>query len=81
MIRPEKHMSLKYCLLNVSAEILSQLRGLLSLPIDELEVMVSEKLGTESEANFVRALTLLYAIGILDFDIESDMIYLVQKGT
>ena len=76
MIRPDKYINLNTCVLSLSAAILADLRKQLAIPIAELEERVVKKFGEHARRNFLPALSLLFLLGKLRFDLSSDAIFL-----
>lgn len=81
MIRPEKYMKLEQCTLSVAAALLREIRSVPALPLGQLEDLVSARQGHAALANLQNALSLLYLIGMIDYDETADAIlYLEREG-
>lgn len=78
MIRPTRYLDISTCVLRVSSIILTQLIQYQVIQLDELKQIVISKLGSDSRFNFTNALGLLYLIGKIDYDLDSDAIHLLS---
>jgi hypothetical protein len=67
-------MDLDSCVLNVSAAILAELHGLRAVSLGELHEFIAARVGDDAKHNFAAALSLLYAVGVIDYDVEADAI-------
>ena len=74
MIRPTKYMKLDTCVLRVSAVLLAGIREFLAIPITEIEASVEAQLGEDGLANVHQALSLLFLLGLIEYDEGSDAI-------
>ena len=79
MIIPDKYTDFNKCLLYISSKILTVLKNVRKLKLLKLEKIISNyNISTESN-EFKYALDLLYCLGIIDFEITTDEIYLVRE--
>lgn len=74
MIRPAKHVDLNTCVLSVSAAILSELQRAKAIPLDELDEVIQTRIDATARFNFIPALNLLFLLGSVDYDQDSDAI-------
>lgn len=79
MIRPTKYMDPKTCVLNVSSEILSELLKINAITLQELDTLIQTRIDEKARINFISAISFLYLLGCLDYDIESDAIYYIKE--
>ena len=79
MIRPTKYMDPKTSVLNVSAEILAELLKINAITLQELDSLIQTRINEKARINFIPAVSFLYLLGCLDYDIESDAIYYIKE--
>lgn len=79
MIRPTKYMDLDSSVLNVAANLLLEMKTHPAVSLDELHGIVLTRMGEPASVNFLPALTLLYAVGKVDYDDTADAIYLLKR--
>jgi hypothetical protein len=77
MIRPTKYLNLKTCLLNVASIILLELKQFHALRLAELEDKVRVSVADNARFNYIPALNFLFVAGIIDYDLETDSVYLL----
>ncbi|MCB2178939.1 hypothetical protein KQH61_03365 [bacterium] len=78
MIRPTKHMDLKTSVINISSEIISMLLKTSAVKLEEVENIVVNKYGQDAKFNITKALSFLYLLGIIDYEIQADAIYTLE---
>ena len=78
MIMPDKYTNLNLSLVNIGGVILKSLYNCPIQKYDDLENYVSASLGDNARLLFVQALSFLYALGKISYQINSDSINLVQ---
>lgn len=74
MLIPAKYMDLHSSVINVSAVVLSQFGDKNVVGLDELEETIETRMGEAASYNFFPALSLLYALGKIDYDEKTDSI-------
>ena len=74
MIRPTKYTDLKTSVISVSAIIIAEMKQLSAINLDELREVVIDRLGDDAKINFLPSLSLLYALGKLNYDSDVDAI-------
>ena len=79
MIRPTKYMDPKTSVLNVSTEILAELLKINAITLQELDSLIQTRIDEKARINFISAISFLYLLGCLDYDIESDAIYYIKE--
>ncbi len=75
---PDKYTNLNLSLVNIGGVILKSLYNCPIQKYDDLENYVSASLGDNARLLFVQALSFLYALGKISYQINSDSINLVQ---
>lgn len=81
MIRPTKYLDLDTCVLNVAAQIVSSLRRNGVMKYDELLTRLQNIISDAVRFEFVLALDLLFLLGKINYDSDSDSIALAgQEG-
>ena len=78
MLSPEKYMDLDKSILMVTSIVLKRMRRDKILKTDILLSYVQNKVGDEIQETFLSALTLLYALGKIDYLDKNDTLYLVD---
>jgi len=74
MIQPTKYMALEESVINVSAEILSELFQTKVIALNDLDGLIRARLGESARFNFLSAVNLLYLTGKLDYDEDTDAV-------
>jgi hypothetical protein len=72
MIRPTKYLDLDACVLNVAAHILSRMSEVSVLTYDEMLNSVETNLTPRARNEFVLALDLLFLLGRISYQEETD---------
>jgi hypothetical protein len=72
MIRPTKYLDLDACVLNVAAHILSRMSAVSVVTYDEMLKSVETTLTPRARNEFVLALDLLYLLGKISYQEETD---------
>jgi hypothetical protein len=72
MIKPDRYTDPKISILNISALILSELNEFYSIQYDNLLNKTITDLGDEAKTNFPYALSLLYLVGKLKYNQQTD---------
>ncbi len=80
MIRPSKYLDLKTCVLHLASVILSELKQYRAVQLEELDLTIRHKLGEDARFNFLPALNFLLLAGSIDYDLESDTVFLLKKS-
>lgn len=79
MIRPTKYLDLRTSVLSVSVVIIDALLRSQRVTITELDETVQTRVGTEGRTNFVPALSFLYLLGTIDYDLKLDAVTLLVR--
>lgn len=79
MIRPTKYMDPNTSILNVSAEVLAELMKTSIRTLQELDELVQTRIEEKARINFIPAINLLYLIGCIDYDVETDAVYYLKE--
>lgn len=66
-------------ILNISAEVLSDLLKTHIISLQELDEQIQARLGEKVRTNFISALDFLYLLGCLDYDNNVDAVYLETR--
>lgn len=72
MIKPDRYTDPRISIINISALILSELNEFYSIQYDNLLRQITLSLGDEARTNFPYALNLLYLLGKLKYDQQTD---------
>lgn len=81
MIRPTKYMDLNASVLNVAAEVLTELQRFGAIPLPELSETIASRVGASAKYNFFPALSLLYMTGKIEYDADVDaIVYLLKRA-
>jgi hypothetical protein len=81
MIRPTKYMDLTVNILAIATEILSELERTHIVSLEELDAQIQARINEKARINFIPSLNLLYILGCLDYDSETDaVVYLRNSG-
>jgi hypothetical protein len=72
MIKPDRYTDPKISIINISALILSELNEFYSIQYDILLNKIIVSLGDKAKNNFPYALNLLYLLGKLRYEQETD---------
>jgi hypothetical protein len=75
MLRPSKHTDLNTCILNVGSLILDQLSRYGPTKYDDMVINLKEELGDNARFQVGTSLSLLYLLGLIDYDQNSDTIF------
>ena len=75
MLRPSKHTDLNTCILNVGSLILDQLAGYGPTKYDDMVMNLKEELGDNARFQVGPSLNLLYLLGLIEYDQNSDTIF------
>jgi hypothetical protein len=81
MIRPTKYLDLDACVLNVAAHILSRMSEVSVLTYDEMLKSVETNLTARARNEFVLALDLLFLLGRISYQEETDTLCAVLPDT
>ena len=76
MIVPTKYMDLRTSLISVASAILEMLVGHHRVSMLELDETVQNRLGAAARFNFLSALNFLFLVGVIDYDIDNDVVVL-----
>lgn len=76
MIRPTKHLDLQSCVLQLSHIILRELANSRALPLRDIESIIDKSAPPPARRNLVATLTLLHGLGLVDYDLQTDALYL-----
>jgi hypothetical protein len=79
MIRPTKHIDLSSCVLRVASTILENLQDIEAARLDELDGIIRQRIGENARFNFLEALSFLFLLGAVEYDIASDAVFLTTK--
>lgn len=77
MILAHKYLDLKTCVLNIASLMLKELSSTKMMQLDALSALVTTNLGEDAKYNFMPALSFLYLIGRVRYDLQSDAIVLI----
>jgi len=75
MLRPSKHTDLNTCILNVGSLILDQLVRYGPTKYDDVVINLKEELGDNARFQVGTSLSLLYLLGLIEYDQNSDTIF------
>ena len=76
MLRPTKYTDPSYSIVNIAGIIIEEIRKTESLKFDELLNKTILQTGENARHVFVYALSLLFSMGVLEFDLLTDAFYL-----
>jgi len=79
MIRPTKYTDLNLSVLNMASQIIGELKKEHTLVYNELLDKIIDRLGDKARFVFIDSLNFLYAIGLIDYNLENDAIYYLKK--
>jgi len=79
MIKPDRHTNPDYSVINISAFVLTQLNTQYSIGYDDLMKKVKNSLGEHAAENYPYALNLLFILGKLIYNHESDAFKLIDE--
>lgn len=71
-------MNPKTCVLNVASELLAELMKTSVRTLQELDELVQTRIEEEARINFIPAINLLYLLGSINYDFETDAIYYIK---
>jgi hypothetical protein len=72
-------MDPKTSVLNVSTEILAELLKINAITLQELDSLIQTRINEKARINFISAISFLYLLGCLDYDLKSDAIYYIKE--
>ena len=75
MLRPSKHTDLNTCILNVGSLILKQLAKYGPTKYDDIVMNLKEELGDNARFQVGPSLNLLYILGLIEYDQNSDTVF------
>ena len=75
MLRPSKHTDLNTCVLNVGSLILDQLAKYGPTKYCDMLINLKKELGDNVKFQVMPSLNLLYLLGLIEYDQNSDMIF------
>ena len=75
MLRPSKHTDLNMCILNVGSLILEQLAKYGPTKYDDMVMNLKEELGDNARFQVGPSLSLLYLLGLIEYDQNADTIF------
>jgi hypothetical protein len=75
MLRPSKHTDLNTCILNVGSLILKQLAKYGPTKYDDIVMNLKEELGDNARFQVGPSLNLLYLLGLIEYDQNSDTVF------
>jgi hypothetical protein len=75
MIRPSKYTDLNICILNVGSLILERLAKYGPTKYDDIVMNLKEELGDNARFQVGPSLNLLYLLGLIEYDQNSDTIF------
>lgn len=78
MIRPTKYLDLNTCVLHIASIVLNELQQIHVISLAELDNRIQDRLGAKARFNFQAALAFLFITGVLDYDLQSDAVYLLK---
>lgn len=79
MIRPTKYLDLRTSVINVSTVIIEALLQSRRVTLTELDETVQIQVGPDARVNFLPALSLLFLLGKVDYDLSIDVVTLRTK--
>jgi hypothetical protein len=72
MLTPSKHLDLDRSTIRVSSEILAELRRRRMIKHDDLMRVVKRRIGDDGDSIVTPALSLLYALGCIEYHTKND---------
>jgi len=72
MIKPDRYTDPRTSIINISALVLVELNDFYAIQYDNLLNKIINNLGENARSNFPYALNLLYLLGKLEYDQQSD---------
>jgi hypothetical protein len=78
MLQPTKYLDFRTCLLNVASIIILELREYHALRLSELDEKIRANTSESAKFNFLPALNFLFLTGVVEYDVESDSVYLLS---
>ncbi len=78
MIRPTRHLDLNTCVLNVATKIAGYLRSNGPAKYGLLLDAIQDELGPSARFQFPLSVSLLYLLGTVEYDEESDVLFAVD---
>ncbi len=76
-IKPDRFMNLDTCTLKVSGEIIKKLLSVKQLEYSTLFKALEKKYINDTEYIFPEALSFLYLLGKVEYDVDSDIVRLI----
>lgn len=80
MIQPTKHMNLDTCVLHCAALVVEILQQESPLEYDSTLQRLRDGLSDNARFQFPYALNLLYLLGAVDYNLETDTLYLTSEN-
>ena len=77
MIRPTKHMNLRYSVVNISCDVLKIMSKQKIIEYSDLLAKLQLKYGEDVKYNFIPSLNLLYLFGKIQYYPENDVFEMV----
>jgi hypothetical protein len=78
VLLPTKHLDLNTCVFSTAVRVLSLLRGETAVKYDSLCTTLQEELGAIANVQFPLALSLLYLMGLAEYDEQADAVMRIQ---
>ncbi len=80
MLRPTRHLDLNTCVVKASATILQQIQDHGPIKYEALILNLQDQLGENIRFQVGPSLGLLYLLGLVEYDDDSDVLYLTRKS-
>jgi hypothetical protein len=81
VIRPEKHLDLRTCVIQIAAVILEDLCERRVVRFVELQQRVQTRLGNDADVHFLPALDLLFLLGRVEYLPHRDVVEYISPGS
>ena len=78
MIRPTKHLDLDTCILHCAALVIEILQRESPLEYDSTLQRLQDKINDKVRFQYPYVLDLLYLLGVIDYDLGTDTLYLTS---
>jgi hypothetical protein len=62
--------------LQIASLIILELKDVEAIPLPELDEKIQDRVGEEARINFLPALDFLFLTGKIDYDVDSDAVFL-----